>query len=372
MLIGVSKEIMSNENRISITPAGANELIMAGHQLLVQKGAGLGSGFADEEYSAVGAQLADTAKTIFDEADLIVKVKEPVGDELSMLREGQAVFTYFHLAPNPALAKVLLEKKITAIAYETVELPNGQLPLLTPMSEVAGRMSVQVGAYLLQKNNNGSGVLLGGVPGVKPAEVLIIGGGVVGINAAKMAIGLGARVTIMDINKTRLSKLDDIFSGRVATVLYNAYDVASFVPNTDLLIGAVLLTGNRAPKTVTEAMVKTMRPGSVIVDVAIDQGGTIETIDRITTHAEPYYIKHGVVHYSVANMPGAVSRTSTFALSGATLPYVRKLADQGVFVAIQADAALYKGVNTHAGHLTHQGVAEGLNMPYTDLASLLK
>ena len=371
MLIGIPKEIMSNENRVSITPAGANELILSGHKILIEKNAGAGSGFEDAEYERVGAKIADTAKEIFDTSDLIVKVKEPIGEEHNMLRDGQAVFTYFHLAPNPELTKVLLDKKITAIAYETVQLPNGQLPLLTPMSEVAGRMSVQIGAYLLQKNNNGSGVLLGGVPGVKPADVLIIGGGVVGINAAKMAIGLGARVTIMDVNKTRLSQLDDIFSGRVSTVLYNKYDVAGFVKDTDLLIGAVLLAGNKAPKTVTEEMVKTMKPGSVIVDVAIDQGGTIETIDRITTHTDPYYIKHGVVHYSVANMPGAVARTSTFALSGATLPYIQKLSNMGVMNAIKADSALYLGVNTYKGKLTHKAVAEGLGMEYTDLTSLI-
>lgn len=372
MIIGVPKEIMHNENRISITPAGANELILSGHQVLVETGAGLGSGFTNEEYVGVGAKIMDTAQEIFDQSDLIVKVKEPISEEYSYLREGLVIFTYFHLAPNPQLAKVLLEKKVTAIAYETVELPNGQLPLLTPMSEVAGRMSVQVGAYLLQKNNQGSGVLLGGVPGVKSANVLIIGGGVVGINAAKMAIGLGAHVTIMDVNKTRLSQLDDIFSGRVSTVLYNNYDVATFVKDTDLLIGAVLVTGNRAPKTVTEDMVKTMQPGSVIVDVAIDQGGTIDTIDKITTHDNPYYVKHGVIHYSVANMPGAVSRTSTFALSGATLPYIEKLANMGIFEAIQADQALYLGVNTYAGSITHKAVAEGLGMQFTELKDLIK
>ncbi len=302
---------------------------------------------------------------------MIIKVKEPIPEEYDRIREGQIIFTYFHLAPNPELMNVLLKKKVTAIAYETVQLENGSLPLLTPMSEVAGRMSVQVGAYLLQKNNDGSGVLLGGVPGVKPADVLIIGGGVVGINAAKMAMGLGARVTIMDINKTRLSQLDDIFSGHIATILYNSYDVAKYVKNTDLLIGAVLVTGDKAPKTVTEEMVKTMRPGSVIVDVAIDQGGTIETMDRITTHHSPYYIKHGIIHYSVANMPGAVSRTSTFALSGATLPYIVKLANMGIFEAIKADPALALGVNTHNGCVTHKAVAHALNLDYTELDSLI-
>ena len=371
MIIGIPKEIMRNENRVSVTPAGANELSLSGHQVLIEKGAGLGSGFSDAEYAGVGAKIIETAKEIFDQSELIVKVKEPLPEEYDFLREGQVVFTYFHLAPNPQLARILLQKKVTAIAYETVELPNGQLPLLTPMSEVAGRMSVQIGAYLLQKNNQGSGILLGGVPGVKPANVLVIGGGVVGINAAKMAVGLGARVTIMDINKTRLSHLDDIFSGKVTTVLYNHYDVATFVKEANLLIGAVLVTGNRAPKTVTEDMVKTMQPGSVIVDVAIDQGGTIETVDRITTHDDPYYVKHGVVHYSVANMPGAVSRTSTFALSGATLPYVEKLANKGIFEAILSDSALYLGVNTHNGNITHKAVAQGLGLDYAELRSLL-
>ena len=371
MIIGVLKEVMVNENRVSITPSGANELILSGNQLLMEKDAGINSGFTNEEYVRVGVQLTDHASEVFEKADLIVKVKEPIEEEYELIREGQVIFTYFHLAPNPKLANVLIEKKVTAIAYETVQLPNGQLPLLTPMSEVAGRMSVQIGAYLLQKNNNGSGVLLGGVPGVKPAEVLIIGGGVVGINAAKMAMGLGARVTVMDINKARLSQLDDIFSGRVVTVLYNSYDVANYVRSTDLLIGAVLVTGNRAPKTVTEEMVKTMREGSVIVDVAIDQGGTIETIDRITTHHTPYYIEHGVIHYSVANMPGAVSRTSTFALAGATLPYIEKLAGLGIFEAVKADSALCLGVNTHDGHITHKAVAKGLGMEYTELSSLI-
>lgn len=371
MIIGVPKEIMSNENRVSITPAGVNDLVISGNKVLVEKNAGIGSGFTDEEYKSVGAKIIESAKEIFNQSDLIVKVKEPVKDEYDFLREGQVIFTYFHLAPNPQLANILLKKKITAIAYETVALENGQLPLLTPMSEVAGRMSVQIGAYLLQKNNEGKGILLGGVPGVKPANVLIIGGGVVGTNAAKMAIGLGANVTVMDINKTRLSQLDDIFSGRVATVLYNNYDAAAFIKNTDLLIGAVLVAGDRAPKTVTEEMVKTMQPGSVIVDVAIDQGGTIETIDRITTHDNPYYIKHNVIHYSVANMPGAVSRTSTFALSGATLPYIKKLAGMGILEAIKTDKALYMGVNTYLGNITHEAVAKGLNMNYTSLTDLL-
>ncbi|MDR0287777.1 MAG: alanine dehydrogenase [Clostridiales bacterium] len=371
MLIGVPKEIMQSEDRVSITPAGVFELKNAGHNVLVQKGAGIGSGFSDKEYTDVGAELTDSSETVFKKAELIVKVKQPFGAEYDYMPEGQAVFTYFHLAPNPELTRVLVKKKITAIAYETVELPNGQLPLLSPMSEVAGRMSIQIGAYLLQKNNHGSGILLGGVPGVKPAEVLIIGGGVVGINAAKMAVGLGARVTLMDINKARLSQLDDIFAGRISTVLYNTYDVAYFVRNTDLLIGAVLVTGSRAPKTVTEDMVKSMREGSVIVDVAIDQGGTIETADRITTHDDPYYVKHGVVHYSVANMPGAVARTSTFALSGATLPYVLMLANRGVLGALQDNVPLYMGLNTYKGHVTYKGVADALNMEYCDPATLI-
>ena len=287
MIIGVPKEIKNNENRVAMTPAGVHALIKSGHKVVVEKAAGAGSGIKDSEYEAAGAVVVEKNTQEFEQSDISVKVKEPLEEEYELLKEGQTLFTYLHLAPNPSLTRALIEKKISAIAYETVQLSNGALPLLAPMSEVAGRKSVQIGANMLQKFNGGTGVLLGGVPGVKPAEVLIIGGGVVGKNAAKIADGMGARVTIMDINKNRLSYIDDAFNGRVATLIYNEYNVAEMVKNTDLLIGAVLVTGAKAPKIVTEEMVKTMKKGSVIVDVAIDQGGSIETIDRVTTHDDP-------------------------------------------------------------------------------------
>lgn len=364
MIIGIPKEIKNNENRVAITPAGVYALAKRGHEVLVEKSAGIGSGIEDREYIDAGAVILERNTDIYEKADIILKVKEPLENEYGLFREGQVLFTYLHLAPNPALANALLKKKVTAIAYETIQLPDGSLPLLAPMSEVAGRMSVQIGANILQKHNGGSGILLGGVPGVLPAEVLIIGGGVVGTNAAKMAAGLGARVTIMDINKNRLSVLDDIFNGRVSTLIYNEYNVASIIKNVDLLIGAVLVPGARAPKTVTEEMVKTMKKGSVIVDVAIDQGGSIETIDRVTTHDNPCYEKHGVIHYSVANMPGAVPRTSTFALTGATLPYLLEIADKGVERVMMENASLLKGLNAYKGCITCLSVAKSLNMDY--------
>lgn len=372
MIIGVPKETKNNENRVSLTPAGVHSLVQRGHSVLVQASAGVGSGISDGEYAAAGATMIASAAEVFREADLIVKVKEPLEPEYALMREGQALYTYLHLAPNPDLTEALLKKRIRAVAYETVQLPDGSLPLLAPMSEVAGRMSVQIGAYMLQKYSGGEGILLGGVPGVCPAGVLIIGGGVVGTNAAKMAVGLGARVTVMDINKHRLSTLDDIFGGRIATVIYNEFNVARMVRDADLLIGAVLVTGARAPKTVTEAMVKTMKPGAVIVDVAIDQGGSIETVDRVTTHDNPCYVKHGVVHYSVANMPGAVPRTSTFALEGATLPYLLQLADRGVERALLENPSLLKGLNTYGGSVTNRSVADSLGLEYREAKALLE
>lgn len=364
MIIGVPKEIKNNENRVAVTPAGVHALVKKGHQVLVEKSAGLGSGIEDGEYTAAGACLMENNRKVYEESDLIVKVKEPLECEYELFKEGQALFTYLHLAPNPSLTQALLRKKVTGIAYETVQSPGGGLPLLAPMSEVAGRMSIQIGAGLLQKYNGGLGVLLGGVPGVQPAEVLIIGGGVVGTNAAKIAVGMGARVTVMDVSKNRLAYLDDIFSGRITTLLYNEYSAAEMVRKTDLLVGAVLVPGARAPKTVTEDMVKTMKKGSVIVDVAIDQGGSIETIDRVTTHDNPCYEKHGVIHYSVANMPGAVPRTSTFALSGVTLPYMEELADKGVERALTENRALLPGLNTYGGAITYKAVAESTGLEY--------
>jgi alanine dehydrogenase len=371
MIIGVPKEIKNNENRVGMTPGGVHSLTKQGHKVIVEAAAGNGSGFEDEEYIAAGASIYEKSKDIYSESDVIVKVKEPIECEYELLKEGQTLFTYLHLAPNPELTNALIKKKITGIAYETVQLPNGSLPLLAPMSEVAGRMSVQVGANLLLKYSGGSGILLGGVPGVPPAEVVIVGGGVVGTNAAKMAVGLGARVTIMDINKSRLSYIDDMFGGRVTTLIYNEYNTAEVVKKADLLIGAVLVPGNKAPKTVTAEMVKTMKKGSVIVDVAIDQGGSIETIDRITTHDNPSYEQYGVIHYSVANMPGAVPRTSTYALTGVTLPYLLQIANKGAERAMLDDKSLLNGLNTYKGNVTYKHVAESLDLKYTAPESLL-
>lgn len=336
----------------------------------MERSAGLASGFPDEEYTAVGARILPTAKEVFDIAEMIIKVKEPLAPEYDLLHEGQILFTYLHLAPDPEQTQALLRRKVTGIAYETVQQADGSLPLLAPMSEVAGRLSIQTGARLLEANCGGRGILLGGVPGVERANVVIVGGGTVGTNAAKMAVGLGANVTILDVNAKRLAYLDDVFGGRVQTLLSNAYNIANAVRSADLVVGCVLIPGAKAPKLVTEEMVKTMRPGSVLIDVAIDQGGSIESIDRITTHSDPYFVKHGVLHYSVANMPGAVPRTSTLALTGATLPYALKIANLGAENACKADPALRKGLNTYQGHLTFRAVAEAQGLPFTDPAEL--
>ena len=365
MIIGIPKEIKNNENRVAITPAGVHTLVNAGHKVVIEKSAGLGSGIGDADYTAVGGRILNNDTDIFNESDMIVKVKEPLASEYDLLKEGQCLFTYLHLAADRPLTDSLLRRKITAIAYETIQLSNGSLPLLIPMSEVAGRMSVQVGTHLLQKYNGGMGILLGGVPGVPPAEVVIIGGGIVGINAAKMAVGLGARVTVLDIDKNRLSYLDDIFLGRISTLLCSDYTIAEMVKKADLLISGVLIIGAKAPKVVTTDMVKTMKKGSVIVDVAIDQGGSVQTIDRVTTHDNPCYEKHGVIHYSVANMPGAVPRTSTFALTDVTLPYLLRIANKGVKKALAEDRALISGLNTYMGHITCEAVAKSFNMPFT-------
>jgi alanine dehydrogenase len=371
MTIGVPREIKNNENRVAITPAGVHALTARNHRVLIERAAGVGSGIADAEYAKAGAEISDTAAQVFAEADVIAKVKEPLESEYELLRENQVLFTYLHLAPNAPLAKALMARGVTGIAYETVQTPSGALPLLAPMSEVAGRMSVQVGANMLQKYNGGMGVLLGGVPGVMPAEVVIVGGGVVGTNAAKIALGMGARVTVMDINQSRLAHLDDVFGGRVATLVSNEYNVAEMVRRADLLIGAVLVVGARAPKLVTEAMVKTMKMGSVIVDVAIDQGGSVETIDRVTTHDNPCYEKYGVVHYSVANMPGAVPRTSTYALTSVTLPYLLSIAENGAEEAMRRDPALMAGLNTYRGKITCAHVADALGETYAAARGLL-
>lgn len=368
MIVGVPKEIKNNENRVALTPAGAEMLASAGHKVLVERHAGEGSGFADEAYAAAGADIVPEAKAVWADADMIVKVKEPLPQEYAYFREGQILFTYLHLAAADSLARELVGKNVTGIAYETIPSPGGGLPLLTPMSEVAGRMSVQIGAHFLEKFYGGRGILLGGVPGVPPADVVIVGGGVVGTNAAKMALGMGANVVIVDKSAERLRYLDDAFGGRLRTLMSNRYNLANAAKQADLLIGAVLVPGARAPRIVTEAMVKEMKPGSVIVDVAIDQGGCVETIDRITTHDDPVYVKHGVVHYAVANMPGAVPRTSTLALTNVTIGYILELANKGFGRAVRDNEMLAQGVNTHAGHITHPAVAEAVGLPYTGLS----
>lgn len=371
MLIGVPKEIKNNENRIAITPAGVVNLISNGHEVIIEHNAGIGSGFSNEEFENAGAKILPTAKDVWTQAEMILKVKEPLAQEYDLFQDGQILFTYLHLAPEPELTRALMDKNVVAIAYETVQLADGSLPLLTPMSEVAGRMATQMGARFLEKPNGGLGVLLGGVPGVKPAEVVVIGGGVVGTNAAKMAAGLGANVTILDVSADRMRYLDDIFHGNVNTLMSNPFTIAECVKTCDLLIGGVLIPGARAPRLVTEEMVKTMKEGSVIVDVAIDQGGSVETIDRVTTHSNPTYVKHGVVHYSVANMPGAVPRTSTFALTNVTIPYAVRIANKGYLQAIKEDPALALGVNVINGKLTYKAVAEALDLPYTPLEEAL-
>ena len=373
MIIGVSKEIKNNENRVGLTPAGAEALVKAGHRVLVETGSGLGSGFDDESYAAVGAELLPDKKQLFDEAEMIVKVKEPLPSEYDLFHEGQLLFTYLHLAAEPELTEALLRHKVTSVAYETVVGRDGRsLPLLAPMSEIAGRMSVQIGAQFLESRYGGAGILLGGVSGVAPAQVVILGGGVVGTNAAKMAVGLGARVTIIDLSMERLRYLDDIFGGRIATVSSNSYNIAQWVREADLLIGAVLVPGAKTPQLVTEEMVKTMKAGSVIVDVAIDQGGSIATCDHVTTHEEPTFVKHGVLHYSVANIPGAVARTSTLALTNATLPYALKLAAKGWREACCMDPGLAQGLNTIEGRLTNLPVSEALGLEYVDKEGWLK
>jgi alanine dehydrogenase len=370
MIIGVPKEVKDNEYRVGMVPSGVKALVDAGHKVLVQSKAGAGSSMPDEDYKAAGAEIVASAAEVWSKADMVVKVKEPHGDEPKYFREGLVLFTYLHLAPIPDLTDQLLKKKVTGIAYETVTDRNRTLPLLTPMSEVAGRMSVQVGASYLEKEKGGRGVLLGGIPGVSPAKVVIIGGGIVGTHAAKIALGMGANTTIIDINLNRLRELDDIFGGRVQTLASNSYTIAKATAEADLVIGGVLIPGAAAPKLVTREMVSRMKKGAVIVDVAIDQGGCIETA-RPTTHSDPAYEVDGVVHYCVTNMPGAVPHTSTLGLTNATFPYVMKLANQGAMAAVKSDAGLREGVNTHNGHLTYAAVAHSQGKPYKEVAALM-
>lgn len=361
MRIGVPREIKVHEYRVGLVPAGVRELTSAGHEVLIETGAGVGIGITDVEYRAAGASIAGGATEVFERADLVVKVKEPQPAECAMLRSGQVLFTYLHLAPDPHQARALMKSGVTAIAYETVTR-DGTLPLLTPMSEVAGRMSVQVGANCLLKAAGGRGVLLGGVPGVPPAKVVILGGGVAGTHAAQMAVGLHADVTVVDRSIERLRELSAQFGSSLHTAYSTTEAIERLVQEADLVIGAVLIAGAAAPKLVTRAMLSTMQPGSVLVDISIDQGGCFET-SRPTTHAEPTFVVDGVVHYCVANMPGAVARTSTFALTNATLPYVRMLADHGWKAALQRDAGFAAGLNVHAGGITHPAVAQALGVP---------
>ncbi len=370
MIVGVPKEVKDRESRVSVTPAGVHEYVKHGHTMLVETHAGEGSGISDADYTAAGARIISNHEDVFAGSDMIVKVKEPTAAEFQLLKRDQVLFTYLHLANEASLARTLIERNVQAVAYETVQLGNGPLPLLTPMSEVAGRMSVQVGAYYLQRTNGGIGVLLGGVPGVPGAEVVIIGGGIVGTNATQIALGMGANVTILDMNVDRLRYLDEILHGRINTQTSNAHVVAEAVARADLVVGGVLVAGARAPKLVTAEMVRSMRPGSVMVDVAIDQGGCFET-SHPTSHSDPIFTVDGVIHYCVTNMPGAVPRTSTFALSNVTLPYGLALADRGLVGATLHDPALAKGVNVYNGQITHAGVGEALGLPYVELQSAL-
>ena len=369
MIIGVPKEIKDNEYRVSLTPGGALTLVQAGHQVHVESGAGEGSGFPDSEYVAAGAKTVATRASIFEQAEMVIKVKEPLPEEYELLRRDLLLFTYLHLAADLELTHALMEGGTTAIAYETVQAPDGTLPLLTPMSEVAGRMSIQVAAHFLEKPSGGRGKLLGGVPGVLPADVVVIGGGTVGTNAAQMALGMGASVLILDIDAERLRYLSEVLHGNLMTLASNPANIAEAVKRADVVIGAVLLPGAKAPKLVTREMVGTMKPGSVIVDVAVDQGGCVETT-RPTSHSDPVFLVDDVLHYCVTNMPGAVPRTSTYALSNATLPYAIKLANNGFADAVHEDPALSKGVNVYKGCVTYSAVAEAFGLQCRPLDEL--
>ena len=357
MIIGVPKEIKTNENRVSMTPAGVMELTRKKHQVYVQSKAGLGSGYTDADYKKAGAKILKTIEQVYKKAEMIVKVKEPIKSEYSLVKDDQLLFTYFHFASHKPLTDAMIKSNAVCLAYETVTARDGSLPLLVPMSEVAGRMATQEGAKYLEKPMGGRGILLGGVPGVPPANVLILGGGIVGSNAAKMAAGLGANVTIMDINLNRLRELDDIMPANVSTMYSNAYNIQKMIPTQDLIIGAVLIPGAKAPNLITKRMLKDMRDGTVLVDVAVDQGGCIETC-RPTTHSKPTFIIDGVLHYCVANMPGAVPYTSTIALTNATLPYVLRLASKGWKKACAADEGLANGLNVVHGKVVHKGVSD--------------
>ncbi|MBS1903014.1 MAG: alanine dehydrogenase [Bacteroidetes bacterium] len=371
MIIGVPREIKTNENRVALTPSGAEILRSNGHTVLVEHNAGAGSGFSDADYQAHGVEIIATAKEVFDRAEMIMKVKEPIAPEYGLIRKGQVLFTYFHFAADRTLTEAIIKSGSIAIAYETVQKANGSLPLLVPMSEVAGRMAPQEGAKYLEKAQGGRGILLAGVPGTEPAEVVVLGGGVVGTNAAKIAAGLGAHVTLLDVNLDRLRYLDDVMPKNVVTMMSSPYNIRKVIKKADLVIGGVLIPGAKAPRLVTKDMLKDMKPGSVIVDVAVDQGGCIETC-KPTTHENPTYVVDGVIHYCVANMPGAVPMTSTIALTNATLPYAVQLANEGYEKAISKNAELRAGVNVIDGHVTYHGVAEAFGLPYEDSHNFIK
>ena len=371
MIVGVPKEIKVREYRVGMVPGAVKALVDGGHRVLVEAGAGVGSGIPDADYARAGAELVASADEVWKRAELVVKVKEPIAPEYARMQEGQIVYTYFHLAGvDPELTRVLLKKKVSAVAYETIQLDDGSLPLLRPMSEVAGKMSIPVAAACLEKEHGGKGILLGGVPGVRRGRVAILGGGVVGTNAAKVAVGMGAEVTILDINQSQLAYLDDVFLGRVGVLSSDSETIARAVREADLVVGGVLIPGGKAPKLVPEALIREMSPGAVVVDVAVDQGGCIETC-KPTTHDHPTYVVHGVVHYCVANMPGAVPQTSTFALTNVTRQYARRIADLGLLEAVRQDRALARGVNTYAGVVTYEAVAKDLGYSYVPLAEAL-
>lgn len=370
MKIGLPREVKDNEYRVGLVPAGVHALCGDGHDVLVEKGAGQGSGFEDEEFVFAGAKLVASPDELYEVSDLIVKVKEPVEEEFDLLREGQTIFGYFHLAPLPKLTQILIEKKVTAVAYETITDAHGHLPLLTPMSEIAGRMATIVGTYYLQRPRGGRGVLLGGVPGVRPALTVVIGAGVVGLNATKMAMGLGAQVSVLDVDIEKLRYMDDLYFGRVETMMSNQLHLAASLERADLVIGGVLIPGASAPKIVTREMVADMKKGAVIVDVSVDQGGCTETT-RATTHSDPVYEVEGVLHYCVTNMPGAMPRTSTRALTNATLPYARRIAWLGLEEAVREDRHLRMGVNTYSGHVTCEPVSKAQQLSYTAMEELI-
>jgi len=370
MIIGVPKEIKNNENRIALTPGGANELVKDGHKVYIQKSAGIGSGFSDAKYKKAGAKILPDIKAIYKKAEMIMKVKEPIKEEYKLIRENQLVFTYFHFASHKPLTTAMIKSKSVCLAYETVENPNKSLPLLIPMSEVAGRMSIQQGAKYLEKPQKGIGILLGGIPGVQPAKVMILGGGIVGMQAAKMAAGFGATVTILDINLERLRYLDDIMPANVSTMYSNEFNIRKMIKNHDLIIGAVLIPGAKAPNLITRDMLKEMRAGTVMVDVAVDQGGCFETT-KPTTHEKPTYIIDDIVHYSVANMPGAVPYTSTIGLTNATLPFARQLASKGWKKACKENPSLKKGLNIINGDVVYKGVSDAFKLKYNDVENYL-